>query len=406
LEALKTKVETEEKMSDTDTNVIAKEQEIQMSSKNEDVLPILEELRAQWEELKPVETVSAEHRNYHAGVSKLTKTVDKVVAENKATSICWPEMSSAAESKPCANENLMDMEKENENEAEKTIWCKEEYAASLDTLVVGHLYQRGAFLAAKKLVEEGHVSVKEESYKPLVKLHSIIKAMNSTPRELGPAREWVESNKEKLKEIGSSLDIDLVRLEFLLILQSNDPKTQIMALKFAQKNFPKYATSNYKDIKQMMGLMVWAGMLDKAPYPDLLSPQIWLETESHLLRDGCRLAGLPPEGLLQTCLEVGADAIPTLIKMLSVVKASNRDWKSLEELPAEIPLRPECQFHSVFSCPVSRELATKDNPPTLLKCGHMVLRSSAEKLVKANGRLKCPTCPTEQTSDDIKDVFI
>ena len=38
----------------------------------------------------------------------------------------------------------------------------------------------------------------------------------------------------------------------------------------------------------------------------------------------------------------------------------------------EVELGPEFQFHSVFICPVSREQASRNNPPMLLQCGHVL----------------------------------
>jgi len=49
----------------------------------------------------------------------------------------------------------------------------------------------------------------------------------------------------------------------------------------------------------------------------------------------------------------------------------------------EIPLEPEYRFHSVFTCPVSKDQATEQNPPMVLQCGHVLVRESLTKLTKA-----------------------
>ena len=41
-------------------------------------------------------------------------------------------------------------------------------------------------------------------------------------------------------------------------------------------------------------------------------------------------------------------------------------WQALQELPINIDVGQEAQFHSIFTCPVSREQATESNPPMLL----------------------------------------
>ncbi|CAN0318072.1 unnamed protein product, partial [Ectocarpus fasciculatus] len=44
--------------------------------------------------------------------------------------------------------------------------------------------------------------------------------------------------------------------------------------------------------------------------------------------------------------------------------------------------------------------STLDNPPVLLKCGHVVLRSSVSRLARNGSRFKCPTCPVEQMESE------
>jgi hypothetical protein len=69
------------------------------------------------------------------------------------------------------------------------------------------------------------------------------------------------------------------------------------------------------------------------------------------------------------------------MKLASLPKGKN--WLQEEQLPVEINLGPEYQYHSIFTCPVSKEHGTEDNPPTLLKCGHVLCRQSMKKLVKS-----------------------
>lgn len=47
--------------------------------------------------------------------------------------------------------------------------------------------------------------------------------------------------------------------------------------------------------------------------------------------------------------------MPTLIKMAAVVRGSNQEWDGMEELPLEVPLPAGLRYHSMFSCPVTRE---------------------------------------------------
>jgi len=49
----------------------------------------------------------------------------------------------------------------------------------------------------------------------------------------------------------------------------------------------------------------------------------------------------------------------------------------------EIPLPASRRYHSVFVCPVSKEQATKLNPPKMLICGHTVAQDSFNLMFKA-----------------------
>ena len=76
------------------------------------------------------------------------------------------------------------------------------------------------------------------------------------------------------------------------------------------------------------------------------------------------------------------------------------------QLPAEVPLSRQFKFHSIFVCPVSREQASRDNPPMVLKCGHVICKKALLSFrgAQQGGRFKCPTCPTEQTVSECNEV--
>jgi hypothetical protein len=84
--------------------------------------------------------------------------------------------------------------------------------------------------------------------------------------------------------------------------------------------------------------------------------------------------------LLGSSCTAGAAALPTLLKFSQI---SKKNWTSEELLPVEIGLGPEYQFHSTFTCPVSKEQASKTNPPVRLTCGHVICRGSIDGLVKS-----------------------
>jgi hypothetical protein len=49
-----------------------------------------------------------------------------------------------------------------------------------------------------------------------------------------------------------------------------------------------------------------------------------------------------------------------------------KDWKEKKEVPIDIEIGNEFKFHSIFVCPVDKEICNPNNPPTLLKCNHVI----------------------------------
>jgi len=105
------------------------------------------------------------------------------------------------------------------------------------------------------------------------------------------------------------------------------------------------------------------------------------------------------QSALEVLVSAGALALPTLIKAARIVPpgGQTRDWQETGQLPVEIDLGEKFQFHSIFACPVSRDESTRDNPPMILPCGHVLCKNSINRLPKGNSRFKCAYCPSEQT---------
>ena len=335
-------------------------------------------------------------------------------------------------------------------------------AAAVDELAALHLYREGRPRAAAKLLEEAGLAEVaaslEGGYEDLRALQEVLAAM-AARGDLGPAWRWAEAHREGLRALGSSLEFQLARLQFLSLLQPQSPPPPpppsgssngqegqdresrgdgdgdeddfpyAAALAFARERLasflspsPSAATSpsparaaKPEEVQALMGCLLYAGRLERSPYRALLGPGLWQDAMETLHRDGCRLLGLPSESPLSVCYRAAARALGPLEKMRRVVESSRGDWDGLAELPGEIELGPSLRFHSVFSCPVTRELASPANPPVALKCGHVLCRNSMARLTQrggdhrggggGGGRLKCPTCPTEQSAEDARELY-
>jgi hypothetical protein len=179
-------------------------------------------------------------------------------------------------------------------------------------------------------------------------------------------------------------------------------------LAYAKKEFGVFGSKYIRDIQRLMGSLLYTMPrnalmqtakqqqqlqqsipLKQSPYADLTSPDLWNDLVHCFMRDYCALLGLSTDPPLQVCVNVGATAIPTMIKLKSVLDSRRSDkvemWSLADELPVEIPLPKTNRYHSIFACPVSREQTTDWNPPMMLPCGHVISRESLARLSKGKG---------------------
>ena len=63
-------------------------------------------------------------------------------------------------------------------------------------------------------------------------------------------------------------------------------------------------------------------------------------------------------------------ALPQILKAEKILKSKKEIIE--KELPYELHLPNQLKFHSLFICPVTKEISTPDNLPMLLLCGHVV----------------------------------
>ena len=311
------------------------------------------------------------YKSFHASVSKLSKKVDKLRASDYAA---------AGRTAPLD-------------------------AGALRELIILHCYRSGYLETAERLCEAWSCRPPEREVRVLLELHRI--AVSLRARDLEPGLAWVAEHREALARVESNLEFRLVQLQYLELLSRPGAAAREEALAFAQERFPQFSRSHAREVQRCMGALLWCGALEQSPYAALADSGAWEGAVRELVQAGCVVNRLPERSHLLTAFVCGAVAVPTIAKMLGIMGAEEHaDWSAAgEELPVELPLPERLTFHSLFSCPLSREESSAENPPVLLKCGHVILRSSMLKVLR-NGRFKCPTCPVEQTVDDAREMCI
>lgn len=318
-----------------------------------------------------VTAIAAEHRDLHGTVSKVGKAIDKNFVSDFSTT---------------SNEEVFNAS---------------ENARLLNRVISEHFLRQGMLDIAEELIKEAGIQMEQNKREPFSELNRILDALKR--RDLQPALQWAQSNRQKLQDQSSSLEFRLHRLHFIDLLQKGSAM-QEEAIVYARKNFQHLALQHEKDIQVLMGSLLYLKQgVDNSPYSYLLDPIHWAEICDVFTRDACTLLGLSVESPLTVCVNAGCIALPALLNIRQAMQQRQVTgvWNTRDELPIEIELGRKCHFHSVFACPILRQQSSENNPPMKLVCGHVISRDALHKL--ANGtKLKCPYCPIEQNPSDAR----
>ena len=86
-------------------------------------------------------------------------------------------------------------------------------------------------------MQEAGLEIPDSNKQPFVELNAILEHLRQ--KNLQPALEWAEKNREALLEQSSSLEFKLHRLHFLNLV-AQGPEKQAEALAYVRKHFPPF----------------------------------------------------------------------------------------------------------------------------------------------------------------------
>ncbi|KAG7389867.1 E3 ubiquitin-protein transferase rmnd5b [Phytophthora pseudosyringae] len=346
----------------------AKQDDVAVEEQDNETEYVVRDFIKRVRQLNVEKNVASELKAIHVLLSKYSKQIDK----NLCTDI----------TKVCRR-----------NELDQKLVCR---------LVAEYLYQDGQIEAADALCKEAGLELPPTFRECFIELHQILKAIKE--HDMQPALDWARKHRKELGQLDIDIEFELVRLKYVDILESSPDMMD--AVNFANKELAYFHQTHAEEVGVLMSCVLYKGKLEESPYKKLFNDDRWDGIHDAVIRACCRLRRVPYRSYLETCLSAGVSALPAMHKLVSVMDSKMGGWSSMEELPVEIPIAKELRFHNVFSCPVSKEENTPENPPILLKCGHVICRSCVKRFsYNMTRRFKCPTCPVEQTESETRKLF-
>lgn len=359
------------------------EQCIKQISDASDPQKAIEEMASHIEQLDPIPEMTSETKELHGAVSKLSKTIEK----SFSLDVCGA---------------LRDVPLDKH---------------TLNTVVAQHLYHEGLFDIGDSFCKEAEILNAEELKAPYATMHQVLAELEN--KNLAPAVSWVTKhssamssqlnspeNSENSSAAGQVTDLEFL-LHRLAFLQALHSESSSAALRYAQQYFPPFQKSHLLELQRLMGALCCVNKVKshkkcEKRYSSYFDDSLWKHAAVEFKKQCCALLGQAQNSPLLITIAAGAAALPTLLKLASVVAKTQPTAELTEQsnqLPVEVPLGPEFVFHSIFACPVSREQSSPENPPMMLPCGHCMCKQSILLIAKSASRpFKCPYCPVEATT--------
>lgn len=159
-------------------------------------------------------------------------------------------------------------------------------------------------------------------------------------KNLLPAIQWARDNREALEVRGSNLEFELCQLQFVWLFHGGQtpeaslPAGRQAALEYARREFHCFIPRYLREVQQLMGAMAFCPNLQDSPYKSIFTnPSAWNDVAQAFTREFCSLLGLSADSPLYVAATAGAIALPTLLKLQTIMRAKRTEWTTENELP-------------------------------------------------------------------------
>ncbi|PZC85016.1 E3 ubiquitin-protein transferase RMND5B isoform X2 [Helicoverpa armigera] len=317
--------------------------------------------------------MSTEHRELHATVSRVGKSIDRHFIADYAS------VAPKAES-----------------------FCNDTNRPIMEQAIAQHLYRQGLEDVGDTFVEEAKVTGVERTC-----TFALLQRCAAALSEGDPsaALHWTERRAHELHN--SPLPFTLHRMQAFKLARE---KGVGAAIAYARRCFPAHAARHERALQAAVCALAWCTP-GAGPAPDiyqhLLDPKaLGAEAAELFIKEACALLRLAPLSPLAGGVLAGARVLPALHDIRAKMTHPHviAAWSD-DELPFEVDLGEDGGgYHSVFACPILRQQASEQNPPMRLLCGHVISRDALNKLAMG-AKLKCPYCPMEQSPAEARQIY-
>jgi hypothetical protein len=308
-------------------------------------------------------------------------------------------------------------------------------------IILDHLIRKGNIKTVERFIDEGQIdsSKLKDDIKIFKEYYYIINDLNN--HKLDKLYEWCVKNKDILlkdieeinlnennkieknkKSKEKNLYFECVKYNYILYLQ-DETKSILDCINYSRKYFkPFIFDKNYiNEISKLMVKLLYRKAdsnnininTEKKDY--IFDNENQLEEIKNLFIDKfLKFNHKSKDDTLSIILLAGRCVLPQVVESEEKLM-KDKDPKNIEgdkeknTLMYSLELPEELIFHNIFVCPISKETATKENPPIRLNCGHCICKNSFEKIEKTGTRhnqIKCPICTQVGKIDEITNLII
>ena len=317
-------------------------------------------------------------------------------------------------------------------------------------MILDHLIRKGNVKTVQKYIEESKLEISKltKDIALFQEYYDIVKDLDN--KKINKLYDWCIKNKEillkdideinisnnnskdknkgnnekKEKEnegVGKNIYFECVKYNYLLYVEDNSKSIQD-CVEFSRKHFKPFISNKncLKEISQLMSRLLYKKIKKdekeiktevkiENKYNEIDIEKGWDYIKNLFIDTFLNLNHKTKDDNLSIILLAGRYALPQVVEAEEKL-AKDKDKKNIEvdkeknQLMYSLELPEELIFHNIFVCPVSKEIASSENEPIRLNCGHCICKNSFDKIEKTGARhnqIKCPICTQVGKVDEI-----